>query len=57
MNRWLLFWQFFQVFYLVITMIAFVVMTTVLFFNKVDLNADELYQEFVLDNQEYYEQE
>lgn len=56
MSSWVIFFQFFQVFYLIISMIAFLTMTTLMFTNKVSLNADELYQEFVLDNKEYYEE-
>ena len=44
MSRWVWFFRFFQVFYLIAVMIAFLIMTGITFFDKVGLNGDELYQ-------------
>lgn len=57
MSNWVIFFEFFQVFYLVTVVIAYLIITLIVFLDKVNLNTDELYQEFFLDNQEFYEAE
>ena len=54
MSRWTSFFIYFQVCYLFLVMGTLTVVTLVLLFDKIDLNEEELYQEYVVDQMELY---
>ena len=47
MSRWTSFFTYFQVMYLIVVMGTLTVFTLVYFFEKIDLNENELYEEYV----------
>jgi len=49
MSRWTIFFIYFNVFYLILVLLALTVTTLVLFFADISENSDEIYKEYVLD--------
>lgn len=55
MSHWTSFFTYFQVFYLFVVISTLICFTLVYFFENVDMNEDELYEEYVLAQIELYE--
>ena len=55
MSHWTSFFTYFQVFYLFVVICTLTCFTLVYFFENVDMNEDELYEEYVLAQIELYE--
>ena len=54
MSQWTDFFTYFQVFYLIVVMVALTIYTLILFFEKMGFNSDELYEEYVVSRPESY---
>ena len=55
MSRWTTFFIYFQVLYLFVVICTLTVVTLVLFFEHINMNEDELYEEYVENQLELYE--
>lgn len=55
MSIWTNWWTYFQVFYLLVVMSTVIVVTLIFLFDKIGLDGDELYQEYVIDRAEQYD--
>ena len=57
MSQWTSFFIYFQVFYLIVIMIVLTVMTLILLFQKKDDDEDDIYQKYVLDQKDLWDED